>query len=122
MEVPYFNDSTLVVAASLTGGNALGSLVNIFKELLQCLDLTASDEQLYSVLIEAAGRKMDTTLQVDPVLLGERYLPGKKGSAGNITSENVTLGDIVSSVLRGVVLNMETMMSQQLLEALKVST
>lgn len=35
MEVPYFNNNTLLVAAALTGGNVIARLVDFLKEFLR---------------------------------------------------------------------------------------
>ena len=35
MEVPYFNNKTLLVAAALTGGNVIARLVDFLKEFLE---------------------------------------------------------------------------------------
>ncbi len=110
------------MVASLTGGNALSSFVNICKELIKSLDLTAdiSNDRIYSVLIDSAAHKLDTTLTIDPLLLGERHDPSRRGSAGSIAEGNATLGDIVSATLRGVVANVENMMPKHLLTQLQV--
>ena len=121
MEVPYFGNSTLIVAASLNGGNILNILVELFQELLQHLDVSKSKDELYSVLFKAGERKPNTTLQIRPVLLGERHDPTKRGTAYNIATDNTSLGDIVSSVSRGIVQNLEDMMPKQAMESLKVN-
>ena len=122
--MPYFDNKTIIVAASLTGGNTFSIVANIFKEFLQCLPNVdcPDDDVIYSALIVKAKNKMDTTtLQVDPVFYGERHEPTKRGSVSNIAADNFTVGDIVSSVLKGVVQNLQSMMPDHILETLQVS-
>ncbi len=118
-EIPYFDNTSLLVAASLTGGNAFSMVIDMFKEFLQCLNLDIpKDDEIYSTLIDMSS--MNTTLQFDPAILGERHQPTRRGSITNIAIDNFTVGDVVSSVLRGVIENLETMMPIHLLETLQV--
>lgn len=120
VEVPYFNGSNLLVAAALTGGNAFAAVADIFEEFLKHTDHSLPTEKIYSILIEAAETKLNTALECDPILLGERHEPNKRGSLTNISSESISLGDIVSSVLKGIAVNLESMIPKHILEKLKV--
>ena len=121
MEVPYINHTTLIVAASLTGGKAVAKMVQSLMEFLHYIHIDSiSDEDVYAALIEAAKQKMDTTLQVDPVFLGERHKPNARGTVTNICSDNMTFGDCASGLIRGIIDNLSKMMPREVLEQLQV--
>ncbi|XP_041456947.1 sedoheptulokinase-like [Lytechinus variegatus] len=108
---PYFDRKFLSVAASLTGGNVLAHLVTTLQEWLSALDLPqASDkDRLFSIMIDSGLKCKDTTLEVDPVLGGERHQPNRRGSVSNIGFENLSLGDIFRATCRGIANNLSRM-------------
>ncbi|XP_019859031.1 PREDICTED: sedoheptulokinase-like [Amphimedon queenslandica] len=125
MEVPYFNNKTLLVAAALTGGNVIARLVDFLKEFLRGIhipDSAVDTNSIYSFLIKSANEKRNTSLQVSPLILGERHAPTLRGSVSNISSDNISVGDVSSAVMRGIVDNLKEMMPLALLQQFKVDT
>lgn len=123
VEVPYFNEQTLVVAAALTGGNAIAKFVEFLREFLTSLHISetqVNDDLIYSTLIDLAKTKYDTPLKVDPVLLGERHRATATGTVTNITSDYVSVGDVSAALMRGVLENIASMMPDEVFHKLKV--
>lgn len=124
MEVPYFESHSLIVAASLTGANAFATLVETtlgwMEELGVSKDAIPPKTDVYKKVIQLAGAKMDTSLQIGVTLWGERHRPEVRGSVANVTPSNLSIGDIGSAVFRGIIENLQTMMPQELFQMLKV--
>lgn len=123
LEVPYFGGDHLLVAAALGGANTMSVFVNTLQEWLRDLGLDTGHlhfENVYKKVMQLAMEKLDTTLQVDPQLWGERHAPELRGRVWNVEPENVSLGDIGSAIVRGTVQNLHTMMSPNLLQHYKV--
>ena len=110
---PFFDGTFLSVAASLTGGNVLAQLVTTLQEWLQQLDLpqASNRDHIFSKLIEMGLNCEDTTLEIDPVLGGERHQPNRRGTVSNIGFENLSLGDVFRATCRGIAKNLGTMAS-----------
>lgn len=123
LDVPYFGGDHLLVAAALGGGNTMSAFVNTLQEWLRDMGLDTEHlhfEDVYKKVMQLAMEKLDTTLQVDPQLWGERHAPELRGRVWNVEPENVGLGDIGSAIVRGTVQNLHTMMSPDLLQHYKV--
>ncbi len=121
LEVPYFNKQTLIVAASLTGGNIAKTFVTTLLSWLSELGMPCpSTEELYTTLISKAQERMFTSLQMDTRLWGERHAPNQRGAMGNISEDNVSIGDIGSALFRGIVENLHSMMTAHILQQLQV--
>lgn len=123
LEVPYFNGDHLLVAAALGGGNTISAFVNTLQEWLRDLGLDTERlhfEDMYKKVMQLAVEKLDTTLQVDPRLWGERHAPDLRGRVWDVEPANVSLGDIGSAIIRGIIQNLYTMMSSNLLQHYKV--
>ena len=133
MEVPYFSQDTILVAASLSGGNVVSTFVKMLSSWLGCLQgpqhtnhpdsvssVVPNESDIYRILISKAGEKMETSLKMDVRLWGERYNPGVTGSMSNLTPHNLDLGDVSSAMFRGIIENLWSMMSPGVLEHLKV--
>ena len=123
LEVPYFGRKNLIVAAALTGGNVIVKLVEFLRGALSSLGVSeeqVADSRIYSVIVSSAQEKMDSTLQICPVLLGERHCPSDRASITNLSSDNFTLGDVASALMKGVAENVFSMMPAEVLEAGKV--
>ena len=130
MEVPYFSHDTILVAASLSGGNVVSTFVKMLSSWLGCLrgshhpdsvsSVVPNESDIYRTLISTAGEKMETSLKMDVRLWGERYNPGVTGSMSNLTPHNLDLGDVSSAMFRGIIENLWSMMSPGVLEHLKV--
>lgn len=120
MEVPYFSGNNILAACALAGGNVIATFVSMLQEWLGKLGVQRSEVEVRQMLIAAAEDKMDTTLQVDPTLWGERHRPDIRGTVQNIGIDNLTLGDISSATLRGIVANLRRMMPIEIFQELNV--
>ena len=123
-EVPYFGETSLIVAAALTGGNTIVKLVESLREFLTLAGITTnqvSEEKIYDIITSSAASKMATPLCIRPLILGERHCPAERGEVTNITPENITLGDVCSALCRGIVENLADMLPKQILDELQVS-
>lgn len=116
-EVPYFNGDHLLVAAALGGGNTISFLVGTLQSWLEELNAVERPDfqDLYEKVMQAALKKLDTTLQVDPRVWGERHAPDARGKVWNVRPDNVSVGDMGSAMVRGVVENLLDMMTPHLL-------
>ena len=126
MEVPYFGGDSLLVAASLTGANALSLLVETLRKWMEELGVKSeaipSDEELYGKVFSLAEEKLESTLSVQVTLWGERHDTGLRGAASNVEPESLSLGDVASATLRGVLENLRAMMPNHILKTLQVYT
>ena len=124
-EVPYFNGDHLLVAAALGGGNTVSVFVDTLRgwlrELGPHLEASVSFQDVYEKVMQSAMEKLDTSLRMDPRLWGERHDPDVRGSVGNIGPGNISLGDVGSAMVKGVVENLYTMMSPRLLQYYQVN-
>ena len=124
LKLPYFDGDHLLVAAALGGGNAISKFVATLQGWLKELGLsreqTLSFEDIYEKVMQSSMEKLGTTLQVDPKLWGERHAPEERGRVWDMAPENLSLGDVGSAMVRGVVKNLHTMMSPRLLQHYQV--
>jgi sedoheptulokinase len=120
-QVPYFHGSNLIVAASLTGGNAIAGLITFFSDFLKKLGIShISEDDLYKNVLEGAMTKADTTLRISPLFLGERHQPHVRGQISNVTFDNSTYGDVGFALMKGVVDNLTDMMPPAIMEHFKI--
>lgn len=124
MAVPYFHTDQLVVAASLSGANTLTTLVETVRGWMRDLGVDKqsipSDSDLYERMTRLAEAKLDTTLSVQVTLWGERHMPTLTGGASNVTTGNLSLGDICSATFRGIIVNLHSMMPDEIFQLLQV--
>ena len=122
LEVPYFNRQTLIVAASLSGGNVVNTFVSTIRSWLGELGLPCpiEEEEIYARLMTRAQDHMNTTLRVDVRLWGERHSPNQRGGLENVAEDNLSIGDVASALFRGIVDNLHSMMTAKVLQELKV--
>ena len=124
MEVPYFHADSLLVAASLSGANILSTLVERLRGWMRELDVRAesvpSDEELYKRVVSLAESKLETSLSVQVTLWGERHDIGMMGAVGNMNPENLSIGDISSSMFKGIAENLQRMMPTTIFQKLNV--
>ncbi|XP_071503527.1 sedoheptulokinase-like [Diadema antillarum] len=108
---PYFGGTYLAVAAALTGGNVLAWLVETIQRWLQStgLGVSAQKDKLFERLIELGLQCGDTSLEISPILGGERHQPDRRGTAANICFDNVSLGSVFRATCRGVARNLSEM-------------
>ena len=124
MAVPYFRGDSLIVAAALGGGNVIATFVSTLQDWLKALGVSQDvclEANIYQTLLSEAEGKTGTPLEIEPVLWGERHAPSLRGSVSNVSPNNLTLGDIGSASLRGIVHNLLQMMPKNILEGLNVS-
>ncbi|XP_066911025.1 sedoheptulokinase-like [Clytia hemisphaerica] len=110
--VPYDQENVIVTAASLNGGNVLHqlatSLVSWMTDL-ECQNVPSSSEVLikFNQLQTDAGTSL---LEISPTIFGERHDPNLSASVRNIRPDNLSLGNIVAGMSRGIIENMFRMM------------
>lgn len=74
-----------------------------------------STDEIYQRILDCADKKGSTSLKVVPTLWGERHNPEKKGQVNNLTSDNISLGDVGLALCKGLVENLQEMMSKEFL-------
>lgn len=74
-----------------------------------------SKDDIYSRILACADERASTSLQVVPTLWGERHTSDKRGQANNLTSGNISLGDVGLALFKGVIENIKEMMTQDFL-------
>ena len=79
-----------------------------------------SDSALYERLVCLAKGRLETPLDVQVTLWGERYNTELTGGVSNITPSHLSMGDISSAMFRGVVRNLQAMMPKELFRSLQV--
>ena len=125
-EVPYFNGDHLLVAAALGGGNVLSLFVDTLRGWLRDLDphleVAINFQDVYEKMMTLAMEKLDTSLEVSPRFWAERHNPDMSGSVGNIRPDNISLGDVGSAMVMGVVENLYCMITPYLLDRHQVPT
>ena len=123
LEVPYFGGDHLLVAAALGGGNTIATFVKTLQSWLRELSLEEAGvgfQDVYDKVMKCALEKVDTTLEIDPRLWGERHDPDVRGQVRGMRPDNLSLGDVGSAAVRGVVKNLYTMISPDLLQHYEV--
>ena len=121
LPLPYFTDHSLLVSASLTGGNVVRTLVITLRSWLTDLGVAPpTEEEVYARLITRAEERLETPLRVDVRLWGERHAHNQRGGVANITPDNVSLGDVGSAVIKGIVENLRSLFTPALLQQLGV--
>lgn len=123
LQVPYFAEKHLIVAAALTGGNAMAHFVQQIQSWCSELSISSpTKDSIYQSLF-ASARKIDhSSLHITPLLWGERHLPSGRGAVADLNTSNCSLGDITHAVCRGIVTNIKKMMPTEVFMASKVST
>lgn len=102
----------------LTGGNIFAAFVKMLTSWSKDLGLSdnlPSTEEIYQRVLDCADKKNSTSLNIVPTLWGERHIPDQRGQVSNITSDNSSLGDVGLALCRGIVENIQEMMSREFL-------
>lgn len=127
MELPFFNDRNILVAASLNGGNVLSKFVDLLQRWSteMGMEQVPVKDDLFRLLIEKAGEfeaqcSGMCALSVTPTLLGERHTPTMRGSVEGIGPDVPSLGQVFSATCAGLVVNLLAMMPRDLLQQCKV--
>lgn len=116
--LPFFKGKKVITAASLSGGNILATYVKMLMSWMEDLGLHGylpSTDEIYQRVLDCADRKSSTSLKIIPTLWGERHTPNKQGQVSNVTSNNISLGDVGVALCQGLVENLEKMMSKEFL-------
>ena len=121
LQVPYFAGKHLVVAAALTGGNAMAHFVEQIQKWCGELGISVpSKDDVYQSLFDSAKKIEGSSLHVSPLLWGERHLPSGRGAVLDLDTLNTSLGDITHAVCRGIVTNIKKMMPEEVFISSKV--
>lgn len=115
--LPYFNNTYLVVAASLNGGNVLATFVKMLQQWMLDFGFSIPQSKVWEKLIPL-GLDAQTTsdLKIMPLLLGERHAPTAKASVENIDLSNIQLGTVFKSLCESIIQNLHTMMPKDVLK------
>nr|XP_060612875.1 sedoheptulokinase [Anolis sagrei ordinatus]XP_060612876.1 sedoheptulokinase [Anolis sagrei ordinatus] len=113
---PYFDNRYLVVAASLNGGNAVATFVDMLLRWMADLGIQGSEPEIYQRMIQAALAQAETGLCISPTIFGERHSPERLASATGIATSNLSLGHVVRALCCGVVQNLQAMLSSERLK------
>ena len=127
MELPFFNDRNILVAASLNGGNVLSKFVDLLRWWTTEMGVqqVPVEDDLYRKLIEKAEEYEAQcsgvhTLTITPTLFGERHTPAARGLVEGIGSDVPGLGQVFSATCRGLVENLLDMMPRDALQQCEV--
>ena len=111
---PFMMNRSLVVAASLNGGNVLMKFVSLLQNWVSELGLECPTvDTIYSRLLE--GGEMLSTLKISPLLYGERHCPSVLGSVANISPHSPSLGETFTALCDGLIANIAGMLSNETL-------
>lgn len=127
MELPFFNDRNILVAASLNGGNVLSKVVDLLERWSSEMGMQQVPirDELYRLLIEKAEEfeaqcSGVCALSITPTVFGERHTPTVKGLVGGIGPDVPGLGQVFSATCRGLAVNLLAMMPGDVLQQCKV--
>ncbi|CAK1555611.1 unnamed protein product [Leptosia nina] len=114
--LPYFNNTYLLVAASLNGGNVLATFVKMLQQWMLEFGCPVPQSKLWEKLI-ALGLEAPaaTTLKISPLLLGERHSPTARAYVENIDLSNIQLGHVFRSLCDSLIENIHFMMPKEIL-------
>lgn len=113
--LPYFNDTYLVVAASLNGGNVLATFVKMLQQWMLEFGFPIPQSKVWEKLITLGSDAPNSTMSIVPQLLGERLDPAAKASVENIDLSNIQLGQVFKSLCNSLIENLHSMMPKEIL-------
>lgn len=113
--LPYFNNTHLVVAASLNGGNVLATFVKMLQQWMLELGFPTPQSKVWEKLIALGLEAKTSNMQIIPHLLGERHAPTAKASVENIDLSNIQLGSVFKSLCDSLIQNLHHMMPKEIL-------
>ncbi|XP_050348157.1 sedoheptulokinase-like [Nymphalis io] len=114
--LPYFNNTYLVVAASLNGGNVLATFVKMLQQWMIEFGFPIPQSKLWEKLIALGLEAPEgTNMKISPLLLGERHAPTAKASVENIDLSNIQLGHVFRSLCDSLIDNLHYMMPKEIL-------
>ncbi len=101
---PFLGQGYLHVGATLSAGKSYETLERLFASVLSEAGFDVDDEAVFEMMKRAAGKVEDPTrLQVDPRFAGSRQDPFARGSFTGIALDNLTVGNLVRSMVDGIV-------------------
>ncbi|XP_047521622.1 sedoheptulokinase-like [Pieris napi] len=114
--LPYFNNTYLLVAASLNGGNVLATFVKMLQQWMLEFGFPIPQSKVWEKLIAMGlDAPAETTMRISPHLLGERHSPTARASVENIDLSNIQLGQVFRSLCDSIVDNIHFMMPKDIL-------
>lgn len=115
--LPYFNNTYLVVAASLNGGNVLATFVKMLQQWMLEFGFPIPQSKVWDKLIAlgSAVKEDSCIMNINPLLLGERHSPTSKASVENIDLSNIQLGQVFKSLCNSIIENLHSMMPKEIL-------
>ena len=132
LELPYFNGTNILVAASLNGGNVLSIFMTTLTTWLNDLGVQPpSKDEMFDIVIKkgldytskqySEQREEIPKLTFLPTFFGERHNPTCKGSVYNIGTNTVNIGEVFAGLCQGLIKNLLDMMPLCLLQEFGVS-
>ncbi|RDD42892.1 Sedoheptulokinase [Trichoplax sp. H2] len=115
---PFFQKSFISVAAALNGGNALAAFVDLLASWMKDLavvDIPNKEELFDRILRLASSVESVPSLKIEPILLGERHDPKRRGCVSHITPHNLQLSNVANGLLYGIIHNLNDMMPGEFL-------
>ncbi|XP_045523083.1 sedoheptulokinase-like [Pieris brassicae] len=114
--LPYFNNTYLLVAASLNGGNVLATFVKMLQQWMLEFGFPIPQSKVWEKLIAMGlDAPAETTMRISPLLLGERHSPTARASVENIDLSNIQLGQVFRSLCDSIIDNLHFMMPKDIL-------
>ncbi|XP_034262913.1 sedoheptulokinase [Pantherophis guttatus] len=113
---PYFDNRYLAVAASLNGGNVMATFVKMLVGWMAELGIEVSESTLYRPMIEAGLTFAETRLHICPTVFGERHAPTGLASVTAIAASEISLGQVIRALCRGVIRNLHSMLPSESLK------
>lgn len=119
---PFFK-SYLAVAASLNGGNVLAAFVRMVQQWSLDLGFSVPQSKIWQRILELGGdAASESNLLIEPTLFGERHCPLQTASVSNVDLGNLSLGQVMRSLCKGVITNMHSMMPRSMLEENEITS
>ncbi|XP_059048689.1 sedoheptulokinase-like [Achroia grisella] len=119
--LPYFKNKYLVVAASLNGGNVLATFVKMLQQWMLEFGFPIPQSKVWEKLIALGLEAPESTMTINPQLLGERNFPLAKASVENIDLSNINLGQVFRSLCDSLVANLHFMMPKEILRKANIN-
>jgi len=118
---PYFDNRYLAVAASLNGGNALATFVQMLQQWTLQLGFSVPQSKVWEKITELGNRDdAASNLEITPTLLGERHAPEQNASVNNLDPGNLALGQVFQALCKGIVQNIVKMLPKEKLAAANI--
>ena len=88
----------------------------MLQDWISSLGLESPPEDfIYDKLCDCANSSIETSFEIVPTIWGERHAPESSGQVTGIRAENLTLGSVTSALYKGVLTNLQSMMSSEYL-------